>query len=93
MSTDTASWKNIRITHNLTAAATAAILLPVTLHALHIAGDQYGVGLALLIVAAGLDKHADQWITRTLLYAIALGDIADHHVLTQALAYLTGATP
>lgn len=79
-------------TYNITAAALAAIFLPWTLRVLHVAGDQYGVGLALLLVAVGLDRRIGHWITRFLLYATALGCVVDHRVLMQSLGYFMGAT-
>lgn len=82
---------SVRLTYNSTALAAGAILIPATRQVLHVAGDQYGVGLALLAAAAVLDRRLRHWLTRTLVCTVALGCVADHHALMQTLAYLLGA--
>ncbi|MFC1434282.1 hypothetical protein ACEZDB_26945 [Streptacidiphilus sp. N1-3] len=93
MSTDQPGLRErIRFTYNVTAASAGAILLPWTLRVLHVAGDQYGVGLALLCTAVVADRRLHHWVTRTLVCTVVLANVADHHALMQSLSYFLGAT-
>lgn len=83
-------WERWRLGYNATAAAAGALAAPLWSQALHIAGDQYGVALAALAVAAWVDHRADRWTTRAALFAVSFGGLLDLPALAQAVYWLTG---
>ena len=82
-----------RPAYNGTALATGVIASPLWTRVLHIAGDQYGVALAAVTLAAWLDHHRRTWPTRALLFTVAVGSLACWPAVADTLTYLTGVTP
>ena len=76
-----------------TGVATGVITAPAVTRALHIAGDQYGVALAAITLAAWLDHHRHTWLTRALLTATVGGAVLCWPALADFIAYLTGVRP
>lgn len=76
-----------------TAVVAGAIAAPAVAGALHVAGDEYGVALALIAAAAWLDHRHRTWLTRALLAATVAGAALTWPVVAGLTAYLTGVRP
>jgi hypothetical protein len=81
----------LRPGYNGTAAAVGIATLPLYRPVLEVAGDEYGVALALVVLAALLDRRLHCWPTRALLAATVAGLALTWPVLGPTLTWLTGA--
>ncbi|WP_377271907.1 hypothetical protein [Peterkaempfera sp. SMS 1(5)a] len=83
------SW--LRLGYNGTALAAGVAALPLYRPVLAVAGDEYGVALALMVAAALVDRRWHCWPTRALLATTLAGLALTWPVLGPTLTWLTGA--
>jgi hypothetical protein len=73
------------------AIAAGALASTTAARVLHVAGDEYGVALALAALAWWLDHRLHWWLTRAILTAIAAGSVLCLPAVADLTTYLTGA--
>jgi hypothetical protein len=77
--------------YNVLTGGVGAICAPFVHHALHTAGgDQYGLGVAVLLVVALVDRRAGRWWTHAAVYAAGFGLLLDLPAVMAAAGWLTG---
>lgn len=86
-----ADWSWLRPGYNGTALVTGVIALRAYRPVLEVAGNEYGVALALVVLAVLLDRRLRCWPTRALLAATLAGLALTWPVLGPTLTWLTGA--